>query len=540
MLDILVTYQDKGIKKQSSQLIEEAYVLKFFEKDNGFKILIQPNYQIEIEKVEVILPYKYEENASIFLNGYQSWTETREFSLNEQLRDVTKLPKFLVNRYGFDKYGDVCFKKYQKEILHGYTYSYVKQKNPIFIGSNNEKNSFLIVNHDHNKNRIVLESIYNIKINNELVLMDVMIEKDVKEGIIKYFSQYQMKKVIPLKGYTSWYNHYQNINENLIMKTLESIDSSDYNLFQIDDGFEEFVGDWNNIDRKKFPNGLESIVTKIHQKKMLAGIWLAPFVCEKKSKLFKERKDLLAKDKNGNFIKAGCNWSGFYVLDVTKEETKKYIVDVLNSYISMGFDFFKLDFLYAASLISHPYKTRAMIIYEIMKEIREVLKDKLILGCGVPLSSVFNLVDYCRIGPDVSLKFDDAWYMKYTLRERLSTKVTIQNTIFRHHLSNHVFLNDPDVVILRENNNKLTSDQKDSLLTINILFGDLFMSSDDTSNYSYDTREKIKKLFALKEQIKERKVKRNKDTIIIELKLKNMQVKTLIYQVKNGKLTWIN
>ena len=66
------------------------------------------------------------------------------------------------------------------------------------------------------------------------------------------------------------------------------------------------------------------------------------------------------------------------------------------------------------------------------------------------------------------------------------------------------------------------------------------MSSDDTSNYSYETREKIKKLFALKEQIKERKVKRNKDTIIIELKLKNMQVKTLIYQVKNGKLTWIN
>ena len=49
---------------------------------------------------------------------------------------------------------------------------------------------------------------------------------------------------------------------------------------------------------------------------MKAGIWLAPFVAEAKSALFRENPFWFCKDNNGDFIKCGSNWSGFYAFNV--------------------------------------------------------------------------------------------------------------------------------------------------------------------------------------------------------------------------------
>ena len=43
----------------------------------------------------------------------------------------------------------------------------------------------------------------------------------------------------------------------------------------------------------------------------------------------------------------------------------------------------------------------------------------------------FGLVDYCRVSCDVSLDWDDVWYMRLFHRERVSTKQAINNTLFR-------------------------------------------------------------------------------------------------------------
>lgn len=526
-------YYDNEELKSSSELKNNFYELKIINQSNQLKVIIKPKKKIHIEHIEFNLPFNYQKDSRIFINGYQSWTETKEYLPSEKLRDVMKLPKKILNKFSVEKYGDSTFKKYRKEVLHSYTFSYIKGNKTIFIGSNNENNSYLIINHHPKNNMIVLESLYDIEIENELVLLDVFIDESIEKGLEKYFGKYKIKKDYHLKGFTSWYNYYQNINEDIILKNLNNIDNKRYNLFQIDDGFEEYIGDWD-ANKNKFPNGLGNIVKKIHDKKMKAGLWLAPCICETNSRLFKEHKELLGKDKNGNYVCAGSNWSGFYVLDVTKKETKEYIKNVLRKYVKMGFDFFKLDFLYAAGLIYHPNKTRAMIIDEMMTFIRKELKDEIILGCGVPLSSAFGKVDYCRIGPDVSLTFDDVWYMKYLHRERISTKETIQNTIYRSIMSKHVFLNDPDVVVLRDDNNKLNNFQKESLLTMNILLGDLFLSSDDTSLYSKEINKKIDELFKLKSEIVSTKIDRNKNFILIDLKLKDSSIRKLRYDFKKG------
>jgi alpha-galactosidase len=115
-----------------------------------------------------------------------------------------------------------------------------------------------------------------------------------------------------LYGYSSWYNRYQNIDEASIEQDLErdaprSFQKND--LFQIDDGWEPYVGDWLEPDAKKFPNGMKKMADQIHAAGYRAGIWLAPFAAEEKSKLYQEHPDwFIKKDgRTGNAAATGAD-----------------------------------------------------------------------------------------------------------------------------------------------------------------------------------------------------------------------------------------
>ena len=259
---------------------------------------------------------------------------------------------------------------------------------------------------------------------------------------------------------------------------------SDVDVFQIDDGYQTYVGDWLNINTNKFPNGLENIVNTIHDKGFKAGIWLAPFSVEKKSDIYKKHKDWLVKDETGNPYACGCNWSTFYALDIYKVEVRQYLKQVFDTVFNKwGFDLVKLDFLYSACVLNRKDKPRGLIMADGMNLLRQLCTDKLILGCGVPLASAFGKVDYCRVGCDVSLKYDDVFYMKHMHNERNSTKRTMVDTIFRRQLDGRAFLNDPDVFILRDKHVSLTKEEKEKLAIINGLFGSVLFTSDDIGKY---------------------------------------------------------
>ena len=119
------------------------------------------------------------------------------------------------------------------------------------------------------------------------------------------------------------------------------------------------------------------------------------------------------------------------------------------------------------------------------------MKDKLILGCGANIINSYNNFDYLRIGPDVSLSFDDAFYMKLLHRERISTKITLQNTIFRSIFNGYLFGNDPDVFLLRDDNIRLNKKQKHALATINALFGSVLMTSDNMNKYDEEKKKEL-------------------------------------------------
>ncbi|MCR5231146.1 MAG: alpha-galactosidase, partial [Acholeplasmatales bacterium] len=266
---------------------------------------------------------------------------------------------------------------------------------------------------------------------------------------------------------------------------------NNFELFQIDDGYESFVGDWKICNSNKFPNGLKNVVNKIKEKKLMPGIWVAPFVAQEGSMLVKNHPNWL-KLVDGKPVKCGSNWGGFYALDFYNEEVRAYIKECLLYFKDLGFEFFKLDFLYAVSLPLYEGKNRSMVACEAYRFLRDVLQDSIILGNSCNMSPAFGVFDYVRIGPSITSEFDDSWVMRKMHRERNSTKVAIQNTIYRSIFNGKVFMNDPDVFLLRKEL-KMSFEQKYSLAMINAIFGSILMTSDDITTYAalyqnYDKR----------------------------------------------------
>ena len=479
-------YYYKEGKKYSTQSSNSDLEIISNIVDNRTTITVKAKENIELITADDTIPFHVNFNDYYFLNGYQSWTDTKEFKLVERLRNIKKSPHIIAKMFAMAQYGDTPFYRYSIRKSHGYDIFYSKGKYESFIYSVNYKTAYLVI--ELIKDRTSLHLISQVKgitlkKEEEINVFDYYMFFNFMEGLNSFKTVYPENIPEKLFGYTSWYNYYQNINEEIILKDLDALDSR-FNIFQIDDGYETFVGDWLEIDSKKFPNGLKPIVDKIHEKGFKAGIWLAPFIAEKNSRTFKEHQDRFIKDKKGNPLQCGGNWSGQYALDLDNPEVIDYIKKSLNFYMDLGFDFFKLDFLYAAGLPLYPNRSRCQAQYNAYKLLREILKGKLILGCGANIINSYGNFDYLRIGPDVSLKFDDVAYMRVFHRERISTKITLQNTVFRSFFNKHLFGNDPDVFLLRDDNIELSFDQRKALTKLNAMFGSVFMTSDDIATYN--------------------------------------------------------
>lgn len=437
----------------------------------------------------------------VFLNGYQSWSNSKLYDLNQHIKRVGLIGLLANRSFGVKNYGDYNFVKYTKLYSHLYTYLINNDDTIYLIGSKNEQTGFSIFKLFPKQNYILMEKdIKDLNIFGGYELANIQIlegkEQDVFDNFFgKYVSAKEAGKL--LKGYTSWYRHYQDIDEAKILNDLKGFKDSKigFNVFQIDDGYQQAIGDWLKIDKRKFPNGLDKIVSIISSSNLTAGLWVAPFVAEEKSDLFKEHKDWFALDKKGNPLRAGGNWSGFYCLDFYNENVRTYLKEVFDHYRKMGFKLFKLDFLYAVCLPKYDNKSRGQVMNEAMDFLRDVLKDSLILGCGVPLGAAFGKVDYCRIGCDVTPSWKGPWYMRHTNNEFPCTKHAIENTIYRSHLDGRVFYNDPDVFILRNTDDvSLTQVQKQLLFDANIKYGSVLFTSDDISLYTEDEKKIINKL----------------------------------------------
>lgn len=477
--------------------------------ESGVKLTLIPSRPITLISASLEFWHEYEKNEKFFVNGYQSWTTSGEMSSEDIYRGTTPLAG--VTKYTKDMAitsGDYAFTRYEPRpgFFHSFTYTYLRRGDELeFFGSLSERNGYTVFYSDMEKHIFSVEKdVEGLTISEPYEMFDIVrVVGGYDEVFDKYFAAMSLpakKRVDRLTGYTSWYNYFQKIDENIILRDLKGLSRAreSVNIFQIDDGYEPFVGDWLDYNGRDFPNGMKTIADAVHREGYLAGIWLAPFNVQRgKSRILKEHPDWLIRNPDGK-PQLGCvAWGGAYTLDIYNSEVREHLKKVFDTVLNdWGYDMVKLDFLYSQCRTPRDNKTRGTIMCEAMDFLRECVGDKLILGCGVPLGPAFGVVDACRISCDVDLSYGGKFYNSMSINNELpSAQNAINNSMFRRHLNGRAFLNDPDVFFLRDHNLTFTWEQKLLLAKINNLFGRVLFVSDDAGEYSEAELEVLKETF---------------------------------------------
>ena len=457
--------------------------------------------QINLEKLtrsrsdsEIVLDFKCSSSDRLFFNGYQTWTTSHEVKPVDSFRPISPFFRLAGRPWGTMRYGDAFFIDYSGKpgCFHGFTYMYKRSGDKFtLIGSSDETNGYTIFYYDAllHRLRIVKDAGFTRKYDPAVHI--VCFEGTEDEVFDAWFeaSGIKCRKARPLVGYTSWYNRYDKINDKTITEDLRGCSAvlQKGDLFQIDDGWQMKVGDWTaNPDR--FPRGMKASVDDIHANGFLAGLWLAPFSAQKNSQLIADHPDWLLQHYGKPWY-AGCNWGGFFSLDIDHPEVRKYLKEVFDRIFNeWGFDLVKLDFLYSAApwhTVKGPYfgESRGARMHRAMQYLRDWCGDGLILGCGVPLGPAFGMVEYCRIGCDASLDWENTPLMRRVNREVVSTRNAIGNTYYRRQLNRRAFINDPDVFFLRNDNIKLNEKQRLMHARVCAQYGDFLLMSDNMGQY---------------------------------------------------------
>lgn len=472
-------------------LDSSMYELKNKSKNGeSIQFIVTPRENFVIEAA--YLTFKFDSTfrnkySQITSNGFQSWSESKIMTWNERPVQLSSIMKPYSQYYGDEHYLNTI----EKKQIH--SWNYIEFFNPfsyqsILLGSFQEFISFSCFIVDSKKNELIVKTDwkgYEFKKGSpESVVNFGYFDETKNSNYAQWAYYYPLKTDLETKqisGWTSWYNYYTKINEKIILSQLDYYHKSQIDYFQIDDGYQEQVGDW--VPNNKFRNDLKYISDQINMKNIKAGIWIAPFVANSKSKIFKNNPDWFLKDKNGNFLKAGNipAWGGWYfALDIYNNEVQTYLKKVFEKYIQKdNFSLIKADFLFAACILPRKNKTRAMVMYDAMKFLNECIGEAKLLACGIPIGSAMGNTDFCRIGNDMHLNWEYDILKLLGARERPSCKSSIENTIVRYPLTNRFFRNDPDVYYLRKNNLNLTRTQKECIYVVNHLLGEILFTSDD-------------------------------------------------------------
>lgn len=502
-----IKYRVNGVLYGTSKEHCIHYTLDKHITDNAVKITINPKPDVKMELVELKLSSNrtFVDGDRFFANGYQAWTTSREYTVVDKLRRPNPIYKALDIASKFiATSSDFLFFEPEKKAgcFHSYTYTYIRNDEKVdFFGSLSDRFAYTIFSVDmKNDTFVISKDVEGKTIDSSTVLFDLLtVSGSYDEVFEKYFNAMNLPKckIDHMSGYTSWYNYFAKIDENIILRDLNGLDRAkdEVTIFQIDDGYQVTTGDW--IENEKFPHGMRYVVDAIHEKGYQAGLWVAPFNVTKKSTIYKEHKDWLIKDINGKSMYTTIAWHGGYCMDIYVPGVKEYIKSIFDRVLNeWNFDMVKLDFLYSQCVIPRNNKTRSEIMYEAMEFLRECVGDKLLLGCGVPLAPCFGVVDACRISCDVSWNYSDKFLRLMNInRETPSAINAMLSTLFRRHLNGNAFVNDPDVFFLRDINIKFTEDQKLLLAFINNLMGDVLFVSDNAGDFSDEKIELLKLFF---------------------------------------------
>lgn len=216
----------------------------------------------------------------------------------------------------------------------------------------------------------------------------------------------------PISLWCSWHANGTNINEQLILDQATKFRTHKYipEYILIDDGWCSW-GDWTIPSKSKFPNGIQSLVGQLKNINYQTGLWLAPFLVDPNSKLYKNHPNWFLKRDNGILFNGFSsypiikNFNPKYLLDFTLPEVIKYLLDCIDIIVKdWGITLLKLDHLYAPYFAPDTQKSKlsSEALLTIFSHIKKRHPQVYTIACGCPFSVAQNQVDSIRISKDIN------------------------------------------------------------------------------------------------------------------------------------------
>ncbi len=290
------------------------------------------------------------------------------------------------------------------------------------------------------------------------------------------------------RGWCSWYHYFHAISEENMRANLRALAAMraefPIEVVQLDDGFQSALGDWDTTNAK-FPGGLARLAGEIRSAGFEPGIWTAPFLAARDARIMREHPDWFIRHESGGPLRAGYNpnWTVnddkfAYALDPSNPAFTGHLERLFRKLtVEFGYSYLKLDFLYAGAAQGARHDqnlTRAETLRRGLEAIRRGAGESaFILGCGCPLGAAVGIVDGMRIGPDV------APYWGSEGSGDPSTVYALDAIVARSFMHRRLWLNDPDCLMLRARETKLTADERGALAATIAGSGGMLLVSDD-------------------------------------------------------------
>ena len=180
-------------------------------------------------------------------------------------RRMGHFPKPLLNHYKLEQYGDYHFVDYPEQpgISHGESYCYFRQgKRFRLLASLDEHPGYTLFRYDSKTGTLRIErDCEGLTCCGAFHAFDLFYAEGAEDEVFDaWFAAMGIRPRTGerIAGYSSWYNRYEDITQETIREDLQAcigkLQPGD--VFQIDDGWEPFVGDWLEADRIRFPDGM--------------------------------------------------------------------------------------------------------------------------------------------------------------------------------------------------------------------------------------------------------------------------------------------
>ena len=194
----------------------------------------------------------------------------------------------------------------------------------------------------------------------------------------------------------SWEASYFDFTESSLVKLAKTAKNAGVELFVMDDGWfgdrnddHRALGDWDIVNKKKLPGGLEGLAKKITDLGLMFGLWVEPEMINVDSELYRKHPDWAIdipgmEHSEGRFQR---------ILDFCNPEVVDYMIDVMSDvFATPGLSYIKWDMnrnfsdYYSKYLpadkqqeVSHRY---VLGFYRLLKTLAEKFPEILMEGCA--------------------------------------------------------------------------------------------------------------------------------------------------------------